>query len=116
MLSFTYDETEAAMCLWEECIRRQTIRDDDMFRWLAGDEGAASARDMCIELAAGVERSYYVAKAFGFDTLFDWEFVPAWTNYAMEITEEGHILNRSWLNYIGYKVAWDDFAKEGWNA
>lgn len=108
----TYDEAEAAMCLWEESIRRQGIRDDDLFKWLAGGEGAASARDMCLQLAKDVEHSYLVAKLHGFDACFDWDFVPQWANLAMEITMTNE-LTPSWCNYIGWKIA--EWEKERWS-
>lgn len=100
------------MCLWEECINRQHVRDDTVFDWLRGGEGAASARDMCILLAPDIEFSYNVAKAYGFDSCFDWDFVPYWVDLAMEICET-YELNESWLRYIGYKAAWWE-KKERW--
>ena len=100
---FSYDEVDAAMCLWEECIRRQGVRDDDLFHWLADGEGACAARDRCIDLARYVEHSYQVARAFRFDDSFDWEFVPVWADIAMEVTQE-HPISPVWSAYIGYKV------------
>lgn len=108
---YDYNECEAAMCLWEECLRRRVLNDEEMFDWLAGGEGCASARGMCIEFAKDIERSYNVAKAFGYDTLFDWEFVPFWADLAMEITVFSD-LTPNWLNYIGYKAA--EYERERW--
>lgn len=108
---YTYDECEAAMCIWEEAIHRQAVKDDELFKWLAGGEGAATARGMCIELAKDIELSYHVAKMYGFDDCFDWDFVPMWATLAMEVTEE-HDLTEKWLRWIGYKIAW--WAKERW--
>lgn len=108
---FNYDECEAAMCLWEESIQRQHMRDDELFGWLAGGEGAARARGMCIELAKDIEYSYNVAKAFGFDDCFDWDFVPMWADLAMEISAFSD-LTEPWLRYIGYKAA--EMAEERW--
>lgn len=107
--SLTYDEAEAAMCLWEECIHR--LRDchpsnrdtEPLWNWLRGGEGAASARDMCLRLAKDIEYSYSVAREMGFDDSFDWEFIPRWADYAMEVTEE-HLLSPKWGHYIAYKV------------
>ena len=74
---------------------------------MRGGEGAASARDACLSFATDIEYCYTVARdQFGFDDSFDWEFVPRWADYAMEVTEE-HMLTEEWLRYIAYKVTED---------
>lgn len=114
---YTEDEVEAAMCIWEECIMRQIDWKKEhgpypdigppLFDWLRGGEGVASARDMCIMLAPDVEESWKIAhKHFGFDDPFDWEFVPRWLDYAMELSET-HIITPIWLKYLAYKVTED---------
>jgi hypothetical protein len=101
---YSTDEVEAAMCIWEECINRRLEKDDKLFDWLRGGEGVASARDMCIQLCGDLEESYLLAREwFGFDDSFDWEFVPRWCSYVMELTEE-HDLVAPWHKYIAYKV------------
>lgn len=113
----TYDECEAAMCLWEECLNRLDLRRKsggydameqcDLWNWLRGGEGAASARDMCMQLAKDIELSYkWACEAYGFDDSFDWEFIPRWANEAMEVTEY-HQLDDGWNRYIAYKVTED---------
>lgn len=45
---------------------------------MAEDEGAAQERSFIVaELADFVERAYFYAEALGYDSAFDWEFVPA---------------------------------------
>lgn len=114
---FSSDEVEAAMCIWEECIHRlaearsrggiEAQEQDELWNWLRGGEGAACARDMCIRLCRDLEQCYLMARDwFGFDDSFDWEFVPRWCDYAMEVTEE-HDLTAPWHKYIAYKVTYD---------
>ncbi len=86
--SYSHDEAEAAMCLWENALHRRIDDDDGLYDWLRGGEGAACARDMCLRLAADIELAYKTAVDEGFDDCFDWEFVPRWAEYAMEATME----------------------------
>jgi hypothetical protein len=115
--TFSYDEAEAAMCLWEECLGRldhcrhnggvSAMEECEMWNWLRGGEGMANARGMCLELARDVEYSWVIAHDhFGFDDSFDWEFVPRWVNYAMELTET-HLITPQWCRYLAYKVTED---------
>lgn len=100
------DEIDAALCLWEECIRRRQLGDDEFFDWLRGGEGAANARDMCVQLAKDCETSYQVARECGFDDSFDWEFVPLWVNLAITITNE-HEMKAPWIDYMGRRIYYD---------
>jgi hypothetical protein len=100
---YTRDECEGAMCLWEYCLLQRSNDDDSVFDWMRGGEGAANARDMCIDLASDLEQSYRVAKAFGYDDCFDWDFVPRWVSIAMQITEE-HTLEGPWITYLGLEA------------
>lgn len=104
--TLTYDETEAAMCLWEHCLHTRSQGCDLLWDWLRGGEGAANARDMCIRLAPDIERSYQIARKCGFDDSFDWEFVPRWAALAMEITND-YDLYQEWIDYIGRRVFYD---------
>jgi hypothetical protein len=100
----TIDEAEAAMCLWEECLLRRSQNQNDLFDWLRGGEGMADARSMCIEYATDIEQSWQIAyNEFGFDDSFDWEFVPRWADYAMELTQY-QLLTANWRPYLAYKV------------
>ena len=113
---YTSDEVDAALCLWEESLMRQIDHKkkhghdsiDPLFDWLRGGvQGAACARDMCIELSPDIEATYVIARdEFGFDDSFDWEFVPRWADYAMELTETHH-LTPTWFKWIAYKVTED---------
>ena len=103
-ITYTEDEVEAAMCLWEECLLRRMNNDEEVFHWLRAGEGAASARLQCILLAKDTEYSWQIAREhFGFDDSFDWEFVPLWLNYAMDLTETHHITPK-WCHYLAYKA------------
>lgn len=100
----TCDECEAAMCLWEECLLRRSQDEDNLFDWLRGGEGCASARDMCIELAKDLDESWKLAhEKYGFDDSFDWEFVPRWADEAMDLTEWENLTPR-WWKYLAWKV------------
>lgn len=115
--TMTYDETEAAMCLWEECLGRMNhcrhmggmsaMEECEMWNWLRCGEGAANARQQCIELAPHIEGSYRIAyNLLGFDDSFDWEFVPRWADHAMEL-EKYHELTPKWASYLAHKVVRD---------
>lgn len=104
-------EVEAAMCIWEHALFLRLQDDDTVYDWLRGGEGAASARQMSIELCRDLETSYQVAVERGYDDSFDWEFTPRWLKLAMEITEEND-LTAGWLNYMGVKIYHDD--KQWW--
>lgn len=108
-ITYTENEVEAAMCLWEECLLRQMNNDDELYNWLRGGElrcgeGAASARLQCILLAKDAEYSWRIAhEHFGFDDSFDWEFVPLWLDHAMDLTET-HFITPQWCHYLAYKA------------
>lgn len=119
---YSYDECEAALCLWEECLHRisnarkraksageswiDAQDNEELWNWLRGGEGAACARSMCIDLARDIEQSYMFARDLGFDDSFDWEFVPRWADHAMDVSEE-HYLDEKWNRYIAAKVVED---------
>lgn len=70
---------EAAMCIWEHALENSEFMD-----WLRGDEGQAVARQMVIDyLAEHCEISYILAKEWGFDDSFDWEYVPKYCQALM---------------------------------
>jgi len=105
-LAFTFSEAEAAMCLWEDCLRRCGNGEGDaVFDWLRCEEGAAAARQKCLELAEVVELSYDIAFADGYDDSFDWEFVPRWLDLAMEQTAEFREDHECWAINAGFQIA-----------
>jgi hypothetical protein len=101
--TYTADEVEAALCIWEYCMLRRNQEDDNVFDWLRGGEGTASARQQCIELARDCEKSYHIARSHGYDTLFDWEFVPRWVQLAMSVNRSS-VLTPDWITYIGLEI------------
>jgi hypothetical protein len=108
---YTEDHVDAALCIWEYCLLLRNDTDDDsVFDWLRGGEGAATARNMCIQLAKDCDRSYTVAAALGYDDSFDWEFVPRWVTEAMHISEFAG-LEGPWIDYIGRRI-YDEFRLE----
>lgn len=98
------DQVDAALCLWEYSNLCRAFGDDSVHDWLRGGEGACAARQQCIELAKDCERSWRVAHELGYDTLFDWEFVPQWVRKAMNINELGHDLTPGWIEYFGREI------------
>ena len=102
-VKYTADDMDAALCIWEYSLMCQGQDDESVFDWLRGGEGAASARQQCIELAKDCDESYQVALKLGYDTSFDWEFVPRWVRQAMEITKT-HDLVDPWIHYIGANI------------
>lgn len=103
-------QVEAALCLWELSLTNRCEGDDSVYDWLRGGEGAASARQRCIELAKDCEKSYITALELGYDTCFDWEFVPRWVREAMRLSEYCE-LTPPWIDYIGRKI-YDEFRLE----
>ena len=101
---WTECQIESALCLWEYSLECRFSDDDSVFDWLRGGEGAAAARQQCIMLAQDLDASYHLANELGYDTSFDWEFVPRWTRLAMKISALGHDLTRGWINYIGREI------------
>ena len=98
----TDNHVDAALCIWEYALHCRISDDDSVYDWLRGGEGAASARQQCIELCEDCDKSYQIAVALGYDTCFDWEFVPRWVREAMRLTEK-HDLD-PWIDYIGRKI------------
>ncbi len=94
------------MCLWEFALHCRVGNDDSVFDWLRGGEGAAAARQQCMELAKDCENSYQRAVTLGYDTSFDWEFVPRWMRMAMSISEK-HDLTPWWVEYMGLAILRD---------
>lgn len=97
------DEVDAAMCLWEYCITCQALDDESVFDWLRGGEGAAAARRQCVLLAEDCDTSYKTAAELGYDVSFDWDFVPAWVQMAMDLSSE-HDLTAAWIDFIGRSI------------
>lgn len=108
----TNNQMDAALCLWEYCLMCQGQDDDSVYDWLRGGEGAASARQQCIELAEDCDTSYQIAVELGYDISFDWEFVPRWVRKVMNISELGHDITRGWIEYFG-RAIYSDWKK--WN-
>lgn len=102
-LPWTEDHTDAALCIWEHALSSQVQGIEDVFDWLRDGEGTAAARRQCILLAQDCHSSYLLACTMGYDTSFDWEFVPSWVRLVMSITEE-HELTACWINYIGLEI------------
>lgn len=100
---YSYDDCEAALCIWEYSIACQQQGDDSVFEWLAGGEGAACARSQCISLGNDCDESYQRAVTLGYDECFDWEFVPRWVRLAMEISAK-HDLVGHWIEYMGLEI------------
>lgn len=105
MRTFTEDQVDAAMCIWEYSLHSQAHAHgiEVIFDWLRGGEGAASARQQCIELAKDCDASYQRAVTLGYSMGFDWDFVPRWVKLAMEISET-HDLHEHWIEYIGIQI------------
>jgi len=82
-----HTQAEAALCVWEYALS-QAGEEKSMFKgvasrgalydWLCDGEGAAVARDNCIEIAHFVEHAYKVANDNDAMTnwCFDWDVVP----------------------------------------
>lgn len=100
---YTRNDMDAALCMWEYSLARQMDGDNSVFDWLRAGEGSAAARDMCIDLASDLDTSYQVAVELGYDTCFDWEFVPRWLRLAMELTVT-HDLMEPWVDYMGRAI------------
>lgn len=103
---FSENDMDAALCIWEFSLMNQHMNQDHVFDWLRGGEGAASARQQCIELAKDCDRSYQIANKLGYDSCFDWEFIPSWVLTAIEITEECQ-LTPEWVDFIGRKIYYE---------
>ena len=102
-VKYTRNDMDAALCMWEYCLSRQMAGDNSVFDWLRGGEGAAAARDTCIDFASDLDTSYQVAVSLGYDSCFDWEFVPHWIRLAMSITDT-HDLVEPWIDYMGRRI------------
>lgn len=104
------DQIDAALCLWEYSNLCREAGDDSVHDWLRGGEGACAARQQCIELAKDCEKSWRIAHELGYDTSFDWEFVPRWVREAMHITTYS-LLTPAWIDFIGRRI-YDEFRLE----
>lgn len=111
-------EVEAAMCIWEECIHRlnearsrggvEAQEADPLWNFLRKGEGAASARDTCIDLCKILEYCYNLSyEHFGFDDSFDWEYVGRWLDRYMEVHEDLGGVWGPWLKWVAYKTVED---------
>lgn len=73
-----FTQAEAALCIWEYTLQG-TDHSKKVYEWIKDGEGAAQARQNCIEIAHFVEHAYQVGNG-GKDALtnwcFDWEVVP----------------------------------------
>jgi hypothetical protein len=112
---YTFDEAEAAMCLWEECLTRlararavdgfESQENDPYWKFLCKGEGAACARETCLDLAKPLAYSYdYAYTHYGYCSSFDWEFVPDWVDLAIEISESNEFPTQAWLEYMAEKI------------
>jgi len=74
-----YTQAEAALCVWKCAHSAGGGARGNLYDWLRGGEGAAQARQNCIEIAHFVEHAYLVGNDSR-DALtrwsFDWDVVP----------------------------------------
>ena len=90
MTKYTFEETEAALCIWEHVLQGLPAH-REAFDWFSGDEGAAQARTNAILIAGHVDAAYERAQnptnSNGGGDLdewcFDWEIVPVIVSYFM---------------------------------
>lgn len=102
----TRDEADAALCIWEyalDPVGGDIATAEAFLHWLKQDEGFATARDTVLDLAPMCEIAYVWAKHHGFDSSFDWEFVPRWCRYAMKRKVPSD-LNETWAIQTGFRI------------
>ncbi len=74
--TFRYDEVEDALCIWEEileCIKRPGA---DKWSYHSDHVGMATTRMWAVDHAHEVGAAYRIALEAGYDSCFDWDFVP----------------------------------------
>lgn len=77
---------EAAVCAWEHVIERLHVaKRDDSNRWdsYRASHGMCALRSSVMDLAPTVHDAYEIAVTAGFDAPFDWDFVPAFMERAV---------------------------------
>jgi hypothetical protein len=86
----TYDQIEAACCIWEALLETMKNVDHQLsmgmpcdvwdLKLLQGfqDHGASEMRHLAITHAHQCHMDYAKAVEDGYDDAFDWDFVPTW--------------------------------------
>ena len=92
--------TEAAMCLWEDVIRRIKEEPETSPLQVARmDGGTANLRLEVLQLAEPCAQAWAVAEALGYQEAFDWEFCP-WFLDACVGMEGGPTLRPNWQDLV----------------
>ena len=101
----TRDECEAALCIWEYALSPvdQGRNDEKFLDWLKQGEGWAQARTTVMDITSLCEIAYVWAKHHGYDDCFDWQFVPAWCQFAMRRILPSD-LNETWAIQTGFRI------------
>jgi hypothetical protein len=90
--AYSYDQVEAALCVWEELDRRTRIDADEhpaLTEW-RDEHGTSALRRVAIGLADHVEAIYQALPAEEWDGLaYDWEIVPAVLDFVHWWAPEG---------------------------
>lgn len=79
--TYSSEEVEAALCIWEELDRRtrppERLHNLALFHWRA-EHGTADLRTVAVDLARYADGMYQLLSAAEWNGLaFDWEIVPA---------------------------------------
>ena len=96
-------DVDAALCIWEYALQ-DSPSTDKFLDWLKQGEGMAQAREYTAELGKWCEVSYIYAKHWGYESCFDWEFVPAWCDHALKTAGGPYNVNAVWSLAAGILV------------
>jgi hypothetical protein len=99
-------EADAALCIWEYALSPvygDTAMAEKFLDWLKQGEGYAAARATVLDIAPLCEVAYVWAMHHGFDTSFDWEFVPPFCRFAM-CRKVPSDLNETWAIQTGFRI------------
>lgn len=94
-MTYTRDQVDAAMCVWEELLSRRSSDGDyplnDYWDWY----GSCQVRDDCIAIAVWVEAIWDgMGQRIWDNDIFDWEFVPRMLDQVKWDKTSEHMYNR----------------------
>lgn len=82
--TYSRDEVEATMCMWEHTLEQLREHTDSLWIQFQRSNGAAELRGRVLDQAKRCEVDYVHARDRGYGDTFDWDFVPEWMEKHIE--------------------------------
>ena len=98
--------TQTALCIWEEILSHMQDGADTRWERLRANVGTSAIRTEVPRLVMPCELAWHIGhNPDAFQGAFDWEFVPAFLETCVEVTDMGISLREGWLDLMITRLA-----------